>query len=74
MGKLLKQSPDIDWGNGPHEAFSGIHIHKEKDGISIGGWYDQMVGIESIFVSWEELQRWIPRVKRMKRVPRDSSK
>lgn len=74
MGKFLKQSPNVDWGAGPRAPNSGIDIHKVEDGIQIGGWYDSMVGIENIFISWDELQSWIPRRYRSMRVTRVHSK
>jgi len=68
MAFILKTSADINWGDGPHAPNSGIDVRKQKDGIIIGGWYDTMVGIQGIFVSWDELQSWIPRKHRTKRV------
>lgn len=68
MPQVLKTSPDVDWGDGPRSPGSGIDVRKQKDGIIIGGWCDTMVGIQGVFVSWDELQSWIPRKHRVMRV------
>lgn len=74
MSQILKMSPNVNWGAGPQAPRSGIDVRKQKDGIIIGGWYDGMLGIEGVYVSWSELQSWIPRKYRTMKVTHVCSK
>ena len=74
MTHILKTSANVNLESGLASLRSGIDVRKQKDGIMIGGWYDTMVGIEGVFVSWDELQSWIPRKYRTMRVTHVHSK
>jgi hypothetical protein len=43
---------------------SGIDIYAVRNGLIIGGWYDSMVGIEPLFITWEQVDELRRRSKR----------
>lgn len=45
---------------------SGVDIRSYPDGLYISGWYDTYVGIEGMFVTWEELDALRKKARRRK--------
>ena len=51
----IRIKPEI-YGGRPYMP-SGTELTLTRQGIEVFGWFDQYVGIESWFMSWEEFDR-----------------
>lgn len=36
---------------------SGVQLRLSRAGVEVSGWYDTYVGIDSLFISWQDFDR-----------------